>query len=453
MKKIFDRIAVWSTLVLLLTVSGTLNSAEVRYDFNGTLKNAVTVGNAQLNSQKEVIVSDKGRLEIKSNNTLQSQSGTLEIAIRSIDWAGSDNTHKYFFYSRKKNGKDVIFLRKDANGDLVFAMGRLPRSLDQLNASAAFWQQGSAHTVKAVWDADTVELYVDDNKVASRNRSITGLQWSDPVWIGGTVWSPASGASAIDHLTISTAALRPAKQAQKPAPAKRRIVSLEIPPDLKFTPIGNNICSPEYQAVILPGSQHKPDRSKAVEMLYDKQVSTYYRSDKDAQVGDRFLEIRWPSAVAVKGVKLLPHPALAPESYKLFYRNKAGKWTLLAQQNKPAEYTAFDEIFTEELRFEFLLPDNANEFGLLELEVAGSGPRKYLKEQHWSGNYLWPLPDENGNNPTVAGFRRTFRVDDPEKLTKAFFQLSADDAWDLYLNGEKISTGGFAVTCFDFKRH
>lgn len=446
--KFFCLICTW------LAAAGTLlQASELRADLTGSLQNTgniklSAVGNKAFYNNSGFIISNTSRLELKTAPVLNSNAGTIRLKLRSLDWSGNDSSSKYFFYARKRGGKDVIFLRKDANGDLVFAMGKLPHDLDTAGVSAAFWKKNAVHTLEAVWDNDVIELYVDNIKVASRQRTVKSLAWSDPAWIGGNVWSPSAGQSAVEQIVISDQTDR--KNATGKT-QKSRIISLEIPDNITFKPLKDNICTEEYQAVILPGSQHKPDRSKAVEMLYDQQTATWYRSDKATQKSDRFLEIYWPSAVKVRGVKLLPHPALAPKSYQVSYRNRNGRWVKLARQDQAGEYTAFDEVFTEQLRLDFTLAEDADEFGLLELEVAGSGPRKFLKERRWSGRYLWPLPDENGNTPTVAVYRRTFRINDPAQLTKAFFQLSADDAWDLYLNGKKISTGGFAVTCFDFK--
>ena len=434
----------------LLLVATVFADAGLRFDFNGAVgQNGMAVGNVRFEDNAEIVVSNRARVEIKAGDSLRSDGGSLEMKIRSIDWNGADNTHKYFFYARLNNGKDVVFLRKDANGDLVLAMGRLPHSLDIASASATFWKKGETHTIGASWDDKSIALFVDGVKVGSRARTIKDLNWSDPAWIGGNIWNPASGESAIDYVTLSCQPLKHAETEKRPS--KSRPISLEVPADIHFAPLPDNICKEEFQAVILPGSQHKPDRSKAVEMLYDGVVSTWYRSDKNAKASDRFLEIRWPSAVAVWGVRLLPHPALAPKSYKVFYCGRDDDWHLLAQQDEIGGLLEFEKVLTERLRIEFELGEGCEELGLLEMEVAGNAPRKFLKEEHWSGNFLWPLPNESGNSPTLAAYRRKFRVSDPAKLEKAMFQLSADDAWDLYLNGEKLGSGGFAVTCFDFK--
>lgn len=201
--EIFCLICTW------LAAAGTLlQASELRADLTGSLQNTgniklSAVGNKAFYNNSGFIISNTSRLELKTAPVLNSNAGTIRLKLRSLDWSGNDSSSKYFFYARKRGGKDVIFLRKDANGDLVFAMGKLPHDLDTAGVSAAFWKKNAVHTLEAVWDNDVIELYVDNIKVASRQRTVKSLAWSDPMWIGGSIWGTSGGKSALDYFQLS----------------------------------------------------------------------------------------------------------------------------------------------------------------------------------------------------------------------------------------------------------
>lgn len=182
----------------------------IRMDCNGDLNitgtgktvSAKTVS-PRFEENTALVFGPKNRVLLPQCGMLKSSAGTLEMRIKSINWNGNDNTFKYFFYARKNGGSDVIFLRKTHKSALEFAIGKLPHDLIVLQCSIADWEPNQYHTVKVSWGNDKLVLYVDGKAVAERKYQDKNLVWSDPLWIGGSIWGTSHGETALDYFRLA----------------------------------------------------------------------------------------------------------------------------------------------------------------------------------------------------------------------------------------------------------
>lgn len=196
--------------VLAVTLCADDAVRQIRMDCNGDLNitgaaNPVSaqVAKPRFEDNSAIVFGARNRILLPQCKMLQSASGTLEMRIKSINWNGSDNTYKYFFYARKGNGADVVFLRKNEEGKIEFSIGKLPHDLATLTADASFWEPNQYHTLKIIWDKEKMAMFVDGRQAAERKRHFQELQWSDPLWIGGSIWGTSFGDSALDYFRLA----------------------------------------------------------------------------------------------------------------------------------------------------------------------------------------------------------------------------------------------------------
>lgn len=426
-------------LTAISAVGATASPLEL--DCNGNMKirgvgvdTAAAVGAPEFPDGESVAIGAGKRFLVRHYGKLSPDSGTLELRLKPLDWYGDDNSHKYWFYSRQPKGNDIIQLRKNNDGRLLFFIGTLPGQLDQVFSDAADWQPGQWHTVKAVWDKEKLALFVDGRKVGETKRRYRELKFDELFWLGGTIWAPAAGDSAVDYLKLDTAADFSGSVApEKPAA------------QAEFKPATDNILRPEFGAIMLPSSQFKPDKSKSAEMMFDGLAETWFVNEKDDP--DCWVELRYPAPVTLRSVKVLPYETLAPRSYEVKSWQPEGGWRSIAQQSDVTAETVFEPVLTERLRLYFA-PGPRAQIGIRELMASGAAPKKFLKEPTWKGGYLWAADQET----PVALFRRTFRYNGSGQPRSALLQVSCDDAYELYCNGEKIGAGGFDIGRYDLAK-
>jgi len=208
MKKLI--VSLCSALAAFTLTAENTATGSIRMDCNGDLnitgngKTAVAQTVApQFDNNTALVFGPKNRVLLPQCNMLKSSAGTLEMRLKSLDWNGSDNTFKYFFYARKYGGSDVIFMRKNHKGSLEFAIGKLPHDLSVLQHDISGWGPNEFHTIKVCWGASRMVLYVDGKAVAERKYQDKNLVWSDPMWIGGSIWGTSGGKSALDYFQLS----------------------------------------------------------------------------------------------------------------------------------------------------------------------------------------------------------------------------------------------------------
>ena len=429
------------TLGVLLAL--TAYCGEISIDFNGNVKihNApigkiVKVTPPKFVDENNILIGTNNRLWVPSCGMLESDSGTIELTLTALDWKAGNS--QYLFYARQAHGNDVIMIQGRNASKLCFYLGKLPASLNSVETDID-WDEESSHVIKATWDRQFVALYIDGRLAGKTARTLNDLKWADPIWLGGVIWAPGDSESALDHFRLSDQS----EFFENPQHFKNTKSAND-----NFEPLSNNIAKEEFRVVFLPGSQFKPDKSKSVEMTMDGLLKTYFLSEKDAPLDNHYIEVIWPARITANAIRIIPINKYAPISGTLSMKREDGSFQKIADLQDFGKVVEFAPVTTECLRFDFQ-PGKAGQIGIAELEVAGKANRVFLPSPHWSGYFLWPGTQAKN----VNFFRREFNVEDVSKVTMAHFQLSVDDAWDLYVNGQKLGVGGFAVKVFDLMPH
>ena len=424
-------------LFFILSIIKVL-SGEIFIDFNGNVKihnaphgEVVRGTPPKFVDGTSLLIGPQNRLWVPSCGKLRSDEGTVELTISASDWK-LDNS-QYLFYARQDKGNDVIMIRGRNGSKLAFFIGKLPSNFNIIEANID-WAPERRHVIKATWNRDAIALFIDGRQVGKVARSYNNLQWADPIWLGGVIWPPGDSQTALDHFRLSDQS----DFSENPA-----LFNLSEAPR-QIIPLENNIAKDDFGVALIPGSQFKADKSKSVEMTTDGILNTFFLSEKNAPPDNHYIEVIWPASVIVNSIRVTPHPKYAPISGSLSKKNVDGSWQQITNLDKFGQIVTFQPMETERLHFDFT-PGPLGQLGIAELEVGGQAIRHFLPMPKWGGYFLWP------NNPKsqITFFRREFDVADVAALTMAHFQLSVDDAWDLYVNGRKLGVGGFAVKVFD----
>ena len=413
-------------------------SNDIYIDFNGNtiIRNAqrgeiVSGTPPRFADENSVIISGKNRLWVPSCGKLRSDAGTIEMILTVRDWKVGNS--QYLFYARQNKGNDILMIQGRNGDNLIFYIGKLPGK-NQVGAKIN-WAPGTKHVIKATWDRNYLALYLDGKLAAKGKRTFNDLQWSDPMWLGGTIWAPGDSESALDHFRLSS---------QSDFNEDPQYANLASGTIKKFPELADNIATEAHLVTLIPGSQFKPDKSKCVEMVLDRIPNTYYLSEKGAPAGNHYIEVIWPAGVTARAVRITPAADFAPLGGTLSKKELDGTFTKITEFKKFGQVINFAPVKTEVLRFDFI-PGSAGQIGIAELEVAGAAPRLFLPKPQWGGYFLWPQRAAS----QVNFYRREFDIAEVSKITMAHFQLSADDSWDLYVNGKKLGVGGFAVKVYD----
>ncbi len=212
-----------------------------------------------------------------------------------------------------------------------------------------------------------------------------------------------------------------------------------------------DLLRPEYQAVVLPSSQSKANIAARVENIFDGDVKSFYESAPGTF--PNWIEIRWPQTAtpdgfraAVRGDNNQPEfiAVMIPDGVN-------GDWKEIKRVTQPedmSDYISFTPVEVPALRIVFG-PAESGATRVRELEITGSAPRYTLSEPDWHGEYIW-YPEGDVSDVTRY-FRRDFELDDPGQLQRAVMQISADDVYFLYCNGNFLGTGAISPGIYDLK--
>lgn len=427
----------WPALALLiaaaLAVRLSAGEAAMVMDFNADLKitglprPGQVTGTPRFAEGHAVVIGPQDRFLVPHAGALSAAAGTLEMRLRAVDWSGADQSFKFFFHARTQD--DIIQLRKNPSGRLQFLIGRLPHPF-YIDADASDWHAGEWRTIRAVWSQDKAALYVEGQQRVEKPRDGHDLQVADPIMLGGVIWSPAAGTSWLDVLRLSTTP----DFSETVPPLGRSPAAPEI------EPLAGNIATADCNAVLLPSSQDRADKSRCAEAALDGLYATYFLSEKGA--ADPWVEVRWPAPVTVTGTRLTWVREFMPAGYTVSARIGEA-WQTLAAQDKPEALTTLAPRLTSRLRLSFTAAA-AGQVGIRDLQIAGEAAnRSFLTPPRWAGTYIWRGADRE------VRFRRRFRWSDGRALTRAAFMISVDDSYRLFLNGEEIGAGGFPVISYD----
>ncbi|MFA6480841.1 MAG: discoidin domain-containing protein, partial [Victivallaceae bacterium] len=413
----------------------------LKMDFHGDLKisglereaTAAGSGPVRFASGSGVVVGADNSLKIPHYGRLNPEEGMLEMRIRPLDWDGAAKEFQFFFHCRNREDGSIVMLQKDPDGNVAFLIGFL-KKFAKVSIPATDWKPGGRYMLKAVWTRDRLELYQDGKLRASAPRHYEKLNLDGNIHVGGKIFAPCRGESAIDFFRLHSGIPTVADEAVMSEPAQKQSAAGQP----------RNIASSKFQAVMLPSSQWQPDSSLAIEQAMDGNLDSYYLSGKDD--GVHWIEIRWPQPVIADGVQAVFRAPFSSGGYHVRY-SVDGDWReILNVTDNLGELHPFSPITADKIRVYF---DNApnGQLGLRELQVTGSAPHHFLQSPGWTGFFIW-YPEPTVND-VVRYFRKSFQIEPGVAIGKAMLQICADDAFTVYVNGRQIGTGGFRPELYD----
>ena len=226
--------------------------------------------------------------------------------------------------------------------------------------------------------------------------------------------------------------------------------SLACPSSETCTRSPHDLFHPGYRAILLPSSQANDDIASSVEKVTDGNPDTLYRSCTGTF--PNWIECRWPQPVKAGELRLrFPKKTAVPESIELKARLLDGNWITVFTIKKSDTLSVVKKFpVVECTAMKVILgPCPVGRTEIAEMEITGKGAKRLLPDSHWLGKYIW-YPEGPVDN-AERYFRRTFYIDRISDIEKAVLQISADDAWTGYCNGQPIGTGGVPTRIIDLK--
>ncbi|HOG49697.1 MAG TPA: hypothetical protein PKY10_03835 [Lentisphaeria bacterium] len=363
---------------------------------------------------------------------LNAQQGTLVLRLMPLDWSGGDNNFQFFFHCRNYDDRSVVMLESATDGKLTFLIGFL-HNFSKVAIDISDWRPGVRHQVQANWNEKLLEMYVDGKLAGSASRrQLDKLNIGEMADLGGNIFAPSKGDSALSYLLLSPEML----------PVQSDIPDVSSSETDKPNSLPRNIATAEYGAVMLPSSQWNKDKSLSIEQAMDGNMQSYYLSGKDD--GEHWIELRWPQPVKVDGVQAMAMPPYNFISYAVRIPLENSWKEVLKVETELERPWSLEMQTTDTLRFYF---QDQGQLGLRELCVSGEAPRRFLAKPSWRGFFIW-YPEPSPNN-VVRYFRKNFRIASPEQLEQAWLQICCDDAYMAYVNGVFIGAGGFKPQLYD----
>lgn len=424
--------------ILLMFLNLAVSASPLEMDFRGTLKisgldreqNATSRQPVRFAPRGGVILGPEQVLKFFHAGKLNGENGTLVMRLMPLDWEGGNRDFQFFLHCRSRSDGSIAMLQKSTDGKLTFLIGFL-KKFSKVAADIDHWQSNQWHTVQVNWTRDSLEIFLDGKPAGKAARKYEEINLDESVDIGGKIFSPCNGETAIGYLKISPEVLPVQTDAGIPETAG---TEADMP--------GNNIAAARFQAVMLPSSQWSRDRSLSVEQAMDGNPDSVWLSGKDD--GEHWVEIRWPQAVRMDGVKAVGR---APETFSAYTvkipENETWR-TILEVRSQLGELHRFAPRFADRVRICF---EDGGQLALRELGITGEAPELRLQPPGWPGFFIW-YPEPSPND-VVRYFRKNFQVASKADIAGAMLQICGDDAYTVYINGKFAGSGGFVPDLYD----
>lgn len=426
------------TLTLfLIAASMTAAAAPLEMDFRGNLEIRGLVRERIAMSRKPVKFAPRGGvalgpeqvLKIASEDKLSSENGTLVMRLMPLDWEGDNRKFQFFLHCRNHADGSIVMLQKSTDGKLTFLIGHL-KKFSKVSADIGHWKRGQWHTVQVNWTRECMEIFLDGRMAGKAARRYAPLTLPETIEIGGRIFSPCEGETAIGLLKISP-----------------EVLPLQTVPDAgtlqKNSAVpARNIATAAYQAVMLPSSQWTRDRSQSIEQAEDGNPDSCYLSGRND--GEHWVEVRWPHPVTLDGVQAMGRSPETFTSYQVKIPVNKQWRTVLEVNSHLEDLHHFAPYFADRVRIEF---QDKGQLALQELYVTGEAPRMTLKAPCWPGFFIW-YPEDSPDN-VIRYFRKNFQIGQHREISRAMLQICCDDAYTVYLNGRFVGSGGFVPDLHD----
>ena len=281
-------------------------------NFDGDLQIRGLARQQTASSRRPIEFAQQGGVKIGPRNSvafrhegkLNAQQGTLVMRLMPLDWSGGDNNFQFFFHCRNYDDRSVVMLESATDGKLTFLIGFL-HNFSKVSIDI------SDSCVHLAGNFRKIEMV--DGVGSAPRRQQDKLNIGEMVDLGGNIFAPSKGDSALSYLLLSPEML----------PVQSDIPSASSSEPDKPNSLPRNIATAEYGAVMLPSSQWNKDKSLSIEQAMDGNMQSYYLSGKDD--GEHWIELRWPQPVKVDGVQALAMPPYNFTSYAVRVPRRPGR--------------------------------------------------------------------------------------------------------------------------------
>jgi hypothetical protein len=416
----------------------SVGAAPLVMDFDGGLKitgldrdqTATSRRPVQFARQGGVVIGPEQALKLFHSGKLNGESGSLVMQLMPLDWTGGNKEFQFFFHCRNRADGSIVMLQNGTDGKLTFLIGFLNK-FSKVSVDNSNWKPGQWHLVQVNWTREALEIFLDGKSAGKAPRArYEELNLDGTIDIGGKIFAPCQGETAISYLMLSSEVLPVQTEIPKPEAA------------MENREPENNIAAARFQAVMLPSSQWVRDRSMSIEQAMDGNPESCYLSGKDD--GEHWVEVRWPQPVRVDGVQALARAPQGFTSYAVTVPAGQGWREVLTVQSELEERHGFQPLSTDRIRISFA---DGGQLALRELYVTGEAPELSLKQPGWPGFFIW-YPEPSPND-VVRYFRRNFKVEAGARPTRAMLQICCDDAYTVYINGQFVGSGGFQPELYE----
>lgn len=431
MKKWFLWVILWSL---------TVGAAPLEINFDGNLKisgldreqSATSRRPVQFAPQGGVVIGPEQALKLFHAGRLNDETGTLVMRLMPLDWKGGNKDFQFFFHCRNRADGSIAMLQKSTDGKLTFLIGFL-KKFSKVAVPIDTWEPGRWYTVQVNWTRESLEIFLDGKTAGKVPRKYEKLNLDGVLEIGGRIFAPCRGETAIGYLMLSPEVLP--VRTDLPVPVAER---------KPFQAPKNNIAASGFRAVMLPSSQWARDRSMSIEQAMDGNRDSFYLSGKDD--GAHWIEVRWPQPVLLNGVQALGRAPQGFDSYTVGVPSEQGWREVLKVDTDPEAPHSFAPQTADRVRIHF---KDAGQLALSELYLTGEAPELFLTPPDWPGFFIW-YPELSPND-VVRYFRRDFRLKKGQLPVQAKLQICCDDAYTVYINGTFVGSGGFQPELYDVK--
>ncbi len=218
-----------------------------------------------------------------------------------------------------------------------------------------------------------------------------------------------------------------------------------------------NIATAKHGAILLPSSQ-AGSAALQVENAFDGNFETSYVSSPGSF--PNWVELRWPQPVTLAKLLVNESPVHKTAEYRIdVYQNRAWAPQVPAKVNarKPGEQIVeafLSPVTTTKIRYVMLRPENADVktacSSIAEIQACSASPVPDLSaiaRPSWKSHWIW-YPEPTAVDVTRY-FRAHFKVADPAQVQRAVLQIGVDDAYEIYLNGRHVGSGGIPTDKYE----
>lgn len=190
--------------------------------------------------------------------------------------------------------------------------------------------------------------------------------------------------------------------------------------------------------------------------LIDGKPATIWRSWLGAPM-PQWIELRWEYPIQIDQVWLVPASSGAPQKFTV-HRWENEQWVKVKSFDAPVVWpqdgllAEISPITTDRLRVSFEAADG-DSVQLAEMEVYGPDqPLVYRMRPYWKGHYIWHFEPSKLIPSEPRYFRKTFVIDDVNRVASAFVQARSNDGYTAYVNGAEVARGAAIVQLTDIKQ-